>query len=79
MRYLVAIICAVVGALLATMFISSTVATKVVSWQRFNDPDEVATMHATIFMAINTLGLLIGWAVGWLIGRRIDRAELPPA
>lgn len=79
MRYLVAIICAVLGAFLATIFVSSSVATMVVNSQRFSDPDQVADMHAAIFMAINALGLMAGWAFGWLIGGRIIAGETPPA
>ena len=79
MRYLIAIICAVLGAFLATIFISSPVATMVVSSQRFSDPDQVADLHAAIFMAINALGLMVGWALGWLIGGRVIARETPPA
>lgn len=79
MRYLVAIICAVLGAFLTTIFVSSPVATVIVGSQRFSDPDQVANMHAAIFMAINALGLIAGWAFGWLVGGRIVRNETPPA
>jgi phosphate/sulfate permease len=79
MRYLVAIICAVLGAFIATVFVSSTVATMIVGSQRFSDPDQVANMHAAIFMACNALGLLAGWTFGWLIGGRIAGTETPPA
>jgi hypothetical protein len=79
MRYLVAIIGAVLGAFLATVFISSPVATMVVGTQRFSDPDQVANMHAAIFMACNALGLFAGWTLGWLIGGRIVGDEAPPA
>jgi Co/Zn/Cd efflux system component len=79
MRYLVAIICAVLGAFVTTLFIASPVATMIVGTQRFSDPDSVASMHAALFMAVNALGLLVGWAVGWLIGGRIASHEVPPA
>jgi phosphate/sulfate permease len=79
MRYLIAIICAILGAFLATVFVSSTVATSIVGTQRFSDPDQVANLHATIFMACNALGLIGGWSFGWLIGGRIVGNEQPPA
>jgi vancomycin permeability regulator SanA len=79
MRYLVAIICAVIGAFLATVFISSPVATLVVASQRFSDPDQVADLHSAVFMAVNAVGLITGWAVGWLVGGRIIAGETPPA
>jgi phosphate/sulfate permease len=79
MRYLIAIICAVLGAFLATVFVSSAVATAVVGSQRFSDPDQVANLHAAVFMACNALGLIGGWLLGWLIGGRITGNEAPPA
>jgi phosphate/sulfate permease len=79
MRYLIAIICAILGAFLASVFVSSSVATAVVSTQRFDDPDHVANMHSAIFMACNALGLIGGWSFGWLIGGRIANQDVPPA
>ena len=79
MRYLVAIICTVLGAFLATVFVSKDVATMIVGTQRFSDSDQVANLHAAIFMAINALGLLLGWSFGWLIGGRLVGSEAPPA
>jgi hypothetical protein len=79
MRYLVAILGAVIGAFLATVFVSSPVATMIVGTQRFSDPDQVANLHAIIFMAVNALGLFLGWALGWLIGGQIAGNEAPPA
>lgn len=79
MRYLIAIICAILGAFLATVFVSSTVATSIVGSLRFNDPDQVADMHAAVFMACNALGLIAGWSFGWLVGGRIAGNETPPA
>jgi hypothetical protein len=61
------------------VFVSSTVATSIVGAQRFSDPDQVADMHAMIFMACNAVGLIGGWAFGWLIGGRIAGNEAPPA
>ena len=79
MRYLVAIIGAVLGAFLASVYVSSPVATLLVGTQRFSDPDQVANLHAAIFMACNAAGLFVGWGIGWWIGGRIVSAEAPPA
>jgi hypothetical protein len=79
MRYLIAILCAIAGAALVTMFVSSRVASLIVATQRFDDPDHVANLHAWIFMAVNTLGLLAGWGIGWLIGGRLVEPDEPLA
>lgn len=68
MRYLIAMIFAVVSAAAATVFVSSRVATWVVSQQVFESPDEVAEMHMLVFMAVNVLALAIGWVIGWWLG-----------
>jgi hypothetical protein len=50
----------------------------VVGTQRFSDPDQVANLHAAIFMACNAVGLFTGWTFGWLIGGRLVSNETPP-
>ena len=68
MRYLVAMIFAIIGAAAATVFVSSRVATWVVNQQTFESPDEVGNLHMLVFMGVNLAGLAIGWAVGWWLG-----------
>ncbi|MCL4768598.1 MAG: hypothetical protein KJZ80_20470 [Hyphomicrobiaceae bacterium] len=68
MRYLIAMIFAIVFAAAATVFVSSRVATWVVSQQAFESPDEVADLHMLVFMSVNLVGLVIGWAIGWWLG-----------
>lgn len=65
MRYLIAIIFAIVSAAAATVFVSSPVATWVVNQFVFESPDEVADLHAIVFMGVNLLSLAIGWGIGW--------------
>ncbi len=73
MRYLIAMIAAIVVALLATIFLSSPVASFVVSRFTFDSPDTVADLHAAVFMGINVLAVAIGWTIGWALGARFDR------
>ncbi|MCB1548591.1 MAG: hypothetical protein KDJ41_12265 [Hyphomicrobiaceae bacterium] len=75
MRYVIAMVGAVVAALLVTMFVSSPLATWVVDQQTFDNPDDVGSMHALVFMATNLAGLVVGWGIGWLIGGRIEGAD----
>lgn len=77
MRYVIAIVCAIPAALLATLYVSSPVATWVTNQFTYDSPDTVADLHILVFMAVNVLALAIGWAVGWMIGGRIVRSEPP--
>ena len=67
MRYVVAMVFAVIGAALATIFLSSQVADWVVARQTFESSDAVENLHMLVFMASNAAGLVIGWLVGWTV------------
>lgn len=67
MRYLVAIVFAVIGGALAMVFVSSQVADWVVAHQTFESSDDAETMNMLGFMASNIVGLIVGWLVGWTI------------
>jgi len=68
MRYLIAMVFAIICAAAATVFVSSPLATWVVGQMAFESPDEVADLHALVFMGVNLLGLAIGWTIGWWLG-----------
>ena len=70
MRYVISMVVAIAFALIATIFISSRLATWVVSGMRFESPDDVANMHALIFMTGNFVALILGWMVGWVLAAR---------
>lgn len=67
MRYVVAMLFAVVGAAAFTVFLSSGVASWAVDKMAFDNPDQVSDMHSLIFMGTNFLGLLLGWTIGWVV------------
>jgi vancomycin permeability regulator SanA len=71
MRYVYAMLAAIILALIATVFVSGTVANMVVDRYEFDSPDTVADLHAAVFMGCNIVALLIGWAIGWIIGGRL--------
>ena len=75
MRYVIAILFAVAGAALAMIYVSQNVADNIVASYRFDSPDQVAGMHAAIYMATNFVGLLLGWAVGWLAGMPFKKRQ----
>ncbi len=75
MRYVVAMIFAIVCAVLATITVSSPIATWVTAHFRYDNPDSVADVHSLVFMAANITALLIGWLIGWLIAGAFERPE----
>jgi hypothetical protein len=70
MRYLISMAVAMAFALMATIFLSGPLATWVVSGMTFESPDDVANMHALIFMTGNFVALILGWMVGWVLASR---------
>ena len=70
MRYLISMAVAMAFALMATIFLSGPLATWVVSGMTFESPDDVANIHALIFMTGNFVALILGWMVGWVLASR---------
>jgi hypothetical protein len=67
MRYVVAMVFAVIGAVLAAVFASSQLADWVVLHQSFESPDDADSMHMLVYMGSNVVGLIIGWLAGWTV------------
>lgn len=78
MRYVIAMVFAVAGAGLMMMFVSSDVASTIVAGRRFDNPDSVADVHSALFMALNAIGLVAGWALGWMFSGVVVPAEKAP-
>lgn len=74
MRYVFAMMFAIAAAALATLYLSSPVASWVVRQFEFDSPDTVASLHAATFMACNLASLLTGFLLGWGLGRPFARA-----
>lgn len=70
MRYVVSMVVAMIFAIVATIFLSSPLASWVVGRMTFDNPDDVANLHALIFMAANLAALILGWIVGWIAASR---------
>ena len=73
MRYLVAMLFALIGAALAAVFVSSPVADWVTAHQTFDSSDEAENLNMLTFIGTNIVGLIVGWLVGWTIGASLDR------
>lgn len=77
MRYVVAMIFAVVFAAVFTLKLSSPAATWGVSKMGFDTPDQVDAWESLFFMATSFVGLLIGWGIGWVVGGPLARVPRP--
>lgn len=75
MRYVVAMVVAALFALFAAIFVSSPIASWAISRMTFDSPDDVANLHALIYMAGNVAALLVGWLVGWIAGSRLAERD----
>jgi hypothetical protein len=67
MRYVVAMVFAIVVAGAAAVFLSSQVADWVVAHQRFESSDDAENLHMLTFIGTNVAALLLGWLVGWTV------------
>lgn len=68
MRYVIAMVFAVIGAALAIVFIGQSIADWVVAHQAFDSSDDAENLHMLVFVGTLAGGLLIGWLLGWVIG-----------
>jgi hypothetical protein len=77
MRYLVAIIFAIVGALAAMQFLSGDVALWISQQPRFESSDDAENANQLAFLAVNLLGLVVGWVIGWAVAGPITKEKRP--
>lgn len=79
MRYLIAMLVAVVVAAIVTVFVSPQLASMAVARYSFDSPDEVGNLEDGVYMLSNLGALLVGWVIGWLVGGRLVTRPAPPA
>lgn len=75
MRYLIAMLFAIVAAALTTIYVSGPFASWVVAKFAFDNPDQVNDLHVALFMGLNLTALALGWVVGWLAGGAIAGSD----
>jgi hypothetical protein len=79
MRYLIAMLAAIVVTLLVTVFVSPLLASMAVDRFTFESPDEMGNLEDGVYMLSNLVALLVGWGIGWIIGGRLVSKPAPPA
>ena len=78
MRYLVAIMFAIVGAALAMVFLSGPIANWTTLQVTFESSDDAENLNQMVFMGVNLLGLIVGWTIGWAVAGPLTRGAQRP-
>lgn len=73
MRYVIAIVSALIGAAIAFAFFAENVGNWVIAQQKFDSSDDVENLSQMVFMVVNLVGLIIGWTIGWAIGGPVQK------
>jgi len=72
-RYVLAMALAAVCALMATLFVSSRVASYVTNHMRFESPDGAADVHMFTYLGVSAAALAGGWILGWVLSAPFAR------
>lgn len=75
MRYVIAMVCAVITTGLAMKFLSGPVADWAARLQYYESSDSAETINQLAFMATNLAGLIVGWTIGWALGAPFDKGD----
>lgn len=75
MRYVIAMVCAIITTGLAMMFLSGPVANWLALQQSYESSDSAETINQLAFMATNLAGLIVGWTIGWALGAPFDKKD----
>lgn len=68
MRYVIAMVCAIITTVLAMKFLSGPVSNWLALQQYYESSDSAETVNQMSFMATNLVGLIVGWTIGWALG-----------
>ncbi|MCH9765015.1 MAG: hypothetical protein K0U34_03350 [Alphaproteobacteria bacterium] len=73
MRYVVAMIAAIITTVLAMKFLSGPVSNWIALQMHYESSDSAETVNQMAFMATNLFGLIVGWTIGWAMGAPLSR------
>ena len=75
MRYVIAMVCAVVMTVLAMRYLSGPVSNWVALQASYESSDTAEAVNQMAFIFSNLFGLMVGWTIGWFIGAPFDRKD----
>lgn len=68
MRYVIAIIFALIVAVFATAQFAAPLTTSITDGMKFESPDQVEDLQTALLAGLGLLGLIVGWLIGWAVG-----------
>lgn len=77
MRYVIAMIFAIVVAVFTAAQFAAPLTTSILDGMKFESPDQVEVLHTALLAGIAFLGLVAGWLIGWLVGGLFVRTNAP--
>jgi formate/nitrite transporter FocA (FNT family) len=77
MRYIVAIIFAVIGAVLAMLFLGEAVAAWAALQFKFESSDAAENVNQLAFLGVMLGGVICGWTIGWAIAGPLQGSQRP--
>ena len=75
MRYVLAMICGVLGAAATAYLLAGTVASWVSTQFVYESPDGQSDVEQATFIAVLIVGMAIGWTIGWMSGASFARRD----
>lgn len=73
MRYVIAMICGVIGAAIAAKFLAGMLASWVSTQFTYQSPDGQSDVEQMTFLGVMIVALAIGWLIGWMLGASYGR------
>ena len=79
MRYVIAIIFAVLGGVFVAAQLAAPMTSSIVADTKFESPDQVEDLHSMLMIGFALLGAFAGWLLGWFVGGFFDHPPKNPA
>ena len=75
MRYVIAMICGALSAVVAATFLSGPLASYVSKSFTYQSPDGQNDVEQMVFLGVMITAMAIGWAIGWALGTPYAKRE----
>lgn len=77
MRYLVAILFGLIGAVMAFKLLADPIATWASLQFKFESSDDADNLNQMAALAVMLGGLIVGWTIGWALGGPLKTGPRP--